>query len=153
MLFLLFLGSSRVIFFKIMAKLAKVDYLMLAGLLLLHPKTSAFLYKYGSRLDTYIDCVFPVLPNWFHLQWSHNMQIFPIAVKELFPVVIAAAIYGNQWSGKLVQLIEGGQYCCSSGYSGHIQPRTPLNAPYSNTSVFCCPFQLLVLCFSCCRDK
>ena len=31
------------------------------------------------------------------------MQIFPIAVKELFPVVIAAAIYGNQWSGKLVQ--------------------------------------------------
>ena len=43
------------------------------------------------------------LPNWFHLQWSHNMQIFPIAVKELFPVVIAAAIYGNQWSGKLVQ--------------------------------------------------
>ena len=31
------------------------------------------------------------------------MQIFPIAVKELFPVVIATAIYGNQWSGKLVQ--------------------------------------------------
>ena len=30
------------------------------------------------------------------------MQTFPIAVKELFPVVIAAAIYGNQWSGKLV---------------------------------------------------
>ena len=42
------------------------------------------------------------LPNWFNLQWSPNMQIFPIAVKELFPVVIAAAIYGNQWSGKLV---------------------------------------------------
>ena len=31
------------------------------------------------------------------------MQIFPIAIKALFPVVIAAAIYGNQWSGKLVQ--------------------------------------------------
>ena len=30
------------------------------------------------------------------------MQTFPIAVKELFPVVIAAAIYGNQRSGKLV---------------------------------------------------
>ena len=43
------------------------------------------------------------LPHWFNLlQWSANMQKFPIAVKELFPVVIAAAIYGNQWSGKLV---------------------------------------------------
>ena len=31
------------------------------------------------------------------------MQIFPIAVKELFPMVIAAAIFRNQWSGKLVQ--------------------------------------------------
>ena len=30
------------------------------------------------------------------------MQTFPIAVKELFPVVIATAIYGNQRSGKLV---------------------------------------------------
>ena len=35
------------------------------------------------------------LPNWFHFQWSHNMQIIPISVKELFPVVIAVAIYGN----------------------------------------------------------
>ena len=42
------------------------------------------------------------LPHWFNLQWSVNTQTFPIAVKELFPVVIAAAIYGNQWSGKLV---------------------------------------------------
>ena len=41
------------------------------------------------------------LPNWFHLQWSHNMQIFPTAVKEFFPMVIAAAIHGNHWSGKL----------------------------------------------------
>ena len=29
--------------------------------------------------------------------------IFPIAVKELSAVVTAAAIYGNQWSGKFVQ--------------------------------------------------
>ena len=42
------------------------------------------------------------LPHWFNLQWSVNMQTIPIAVKELFPVVIAAAIYGNQWLGKLV---------------------------------------------------
>ena len=78
------------------------------------------------------------LPNWFHLQWSHNMQIFPIAVKELFPVVITAAIYGNHWSETCP--IQGGQHCCSSGYSGHIQPRTPLNAPYSNTGVFAAHF-------------
>ena len=43
------------------------------------------------------------LPNWFHLQWSPSTQIFSIAVKELFPVVVAAAIFGSQWSGKLVR--------------------------------------------------
>ena len=35
------------------------------------------------------------LPHCFNLQWSANMQMFLIAVKELFPMLIAAAIYGN----------------------------------------------------------
>ena len=60
------------------------------------------------------------LPNWFNLQWSPNIQIFPIAVKELFPVVIAAAIYRNQWSGKLVHFKVDNLTVASSGSSSHV---------------------------------
>ena len=41
--------------------------------------------------------------QWFHLQWPTSLQLLPIAIKELVPVVIAAAIFGQQWHGKLVQ--------------------------------------------------
>lgn len=41
--------------------------------------------------------------HWFHMQWPPHAQEFSIAVKELFPVVIAAALYGKLWSGCLVQ--------------------------------------------------
>ena len=41
--------------------------------------------------------------QWFHLQWPSNLQTCPIATKELIPVVIAAAIFGRQWHGQLVQ--------------------------------------------------
>ena len=40
---------------------------------------------------------------WFNMTWPSQAQEFSIAVKELFPVVIAAAIYGKYWSGQLVQ--------------------------------------------------
>ena len=40
---------------------------------------------------------------WFNMKWPPQAQHFPIAVKELFPVVIAAAIYGKYWSGQLIQ--------------------------------------------------
>ena len=37
------------------------------------------------------------------MKWPPQAQEFAIAVKELFPVVIAAAFYGKYWSGQLVQ--------------------------------------------------
>ena len=40
---------------------------------------------------------------WFSMKWPAQAQEFSIAIKELFPVVIAAAIYGKYWSGQLVQ--------------------------------------------------
>ena len=40
---------------------------------------------------------------WFSMKWPTPAQEFSIAIKELFPVVIAAAIYGKYWSGQLVQ--------------------------------------------------
>ena len=93
------------------------------------------------------------LPNWFYLQWSHNMQIrISNCCQGAFPCGDCSC---NLWQSMVRETcpIQGRQHCCSSGYSGHIQPRTPLNASYSNTGVFCCPLQLLVLCFSCCRDR
>ena len=44
------------------------------------------------------------LPHWFHMKSPPQAQHFWIAVKELFPLVIAAAINGKYWSGQLIQL-------------------------------------------------
>lgn len=41
--------------------------------------------------------------QWFHLKWPDHLQPLPITIKELTPVVIAAAIFGRQWSGHLIQ--------------------------------------------------
>ena len=41
--------------------------------------------------------------QWFHLKWPDHLQSLPIAIKELTPVVIAAAIFGCQWRGQLIQ--------------------------------------------------
>ena len=40
--------------------------------------------------------------KWFNLPWSAQLQTCSIAVKELVPVVVAAALYGSQWRGKIV---------------------------------------------------
>lgn len=42
------------------------------------------------------------LPHWFSLRWPPALAAASIQVKELIPVVIAAALYGNQWAGKVV---------------------------------------------------
>lgn len=42
-----------------------------------------------------------ILPGnqWFFWQWDHRIQSEPIAVKELFPILLAAALYGPLWQG------------------------------------------------------
>ena len=40
--------------------------------------------------------------QWFHGPWSHAQAHQSIAYKELFPVVIAAHLWGAQWSRKHV---------------------------------------------------
>jgi len=39
--------------------------------------------------------------RWFSLKWCQRLQL-SIAIKELIPVVFAAAIWGKFWSGKIV---------------------------------------------------
>ena len=40
--------------------------------------------------------------QWFQLQWNHNLLNKSIAVKEMVPIIIAAAIWGRSWKGKLI---------------------------------------------------
>lgn len=44
-------------------------------------------------------------PLWFHIEWPARLQPLSIAVKELCPVVLAAAIFGQRWAGKVVQFV------------------------------------------------
>ena len=62
-------------------------------------------------------------PFWFNMKWPPQAQEFSIADKELFPVVITAAINGKYWSGQLVQ------FSFDSAAVVHI-----LEATYSTTS-------------------
>ena len=40
-----------------------------------------------------------VSPLWFNLVWQGLPTLQSIALKELFPVVLACSIWGNQWQG------------------------------------------------------
>ena len=44
-------------------------------------------------------------PHWLQLKWTPRLQHLSIAIKELIPVVLAAATFGHQWSGKVVQFV------------------------------------------------
>ena len=41
--------------------------------------------------------------HWFQLKWVGEIEGAHITIKELVPVVIAAALWGEEWSGKTVQ--------------------------------------------------
>ena len=43
--------------------------------------------------------------HWLQLKWTPKFQNLSIAIKELIPVVLAAATFGYQWSGKVVQFV------------------------------------------------
>ena len=41
--------------------------------------------------------------KWFHFPWPSSLHDLPIAIKELVPVVVAAALFGHEWRGLLVE--------------------------------------------------
>ena len=41
--------------------------------------------------------------SWFPLQWPNEMENAHITIKKLVPVVLAAAVWGKEWSGRTVQ--------------------------------------------------
>ena len=40
--------------------------------------------------------------EWFQLRWPETSQELHITVKELAPIVLAAAVWGKEWKGKCV---------------------------------------------------
>jgi len=42
--------------------------------------------------------------EWFQLKWNSVVQGYHITVKEMLPIVIAAAIWGKKWKGGTVQV-------------------------------------------------
>ena len=42
--------------------------------------------------------------DWFMLQWNGPVASFHITIKELAPIVLAAAIWGKKWRGKTVKV-------------------------------------------------
>lgn len=43
--------------------------------------------------------------KWFHFQWPSSLQNSHITVKELVPIVVAAAIWGSEWAARNVMAI------------------------------------------------
>ena len=41
--------------------------------------------------------------KWFQLQWASSMQDSNITIKELVPIVLAAAVWGKEWYGLTMQ--------------------------------------------------
>ena len=41
--------------------------------------------------------------KWFQLQWPPHWASTSIAVKELIPIVVSAAVWGSTWHGSIVQ--------------------------------------------------
>ena len=40
--------------------------------------------------------------SWFQLQWPESIQQAHISVKELVPIVLAVAVWGSRWTGRIV---------------------------------------------------
>ena len=67
-------------------------------LLLPHPSIHVF-----SDTSGLFGCgAFATPMGWFQLQWPPSWDVDNITVKELLPIVVAAAIWGRAWRGQLV---------------------------------------------------
>jgi hypothetical protein len=43
--------------------------------------------------------------HWFQLKWDGPSRALPIAVKELIPIILAAAVWGPRWRGETVKCL------------------------------------------------
>ena len=65
--------------------------------------------------------------SWFQFQWPSDWTDVNIATKELFPLVVAAAIWGVRWKGGSVLFRSDNQAVVAalSSYSARDPPLNP----------------------------
>ena len=64
------------------------------------PRQSASCHVFSDASGNYGCGAFVQSMGWFQLKWPDNWGSVSIAVKELIPVVISAALWGACWTGK-----------------------------------------------------
>ena len=62
--------------------------------------------------------------EWFQIEWPNSWANIHIAAKELFPIVIGAAVWGSQWSGSRVLFLCDNQAVVSALSSRAVQDPT-----------------------------
>jgi len=62
----------------------------------------------------------------------------------MIPVVMAAALFGRHWGGKIVEFVVDNAAVVAVLFKGHIQQRPTLNASGSCIGVLCIKIRLLV---------
>ena len=75
-----------------------------------------------------------VSPNWFHLSWEGFTQLHSIALKELFPIILACAVWGRQWQGQYI-LCHSDNVAAVSQVN-HLHARDPLAAHFLRCLAF-----------------
>lgn len=69
--------------------------------------------------------------EWLRLSWPKGWDHVNITVKELFPIVMAAAVWGRQWAGQQVLFLSGNMAVVSAlsaqSARNHAVPPTPLS--------------------------
>ena len=70
--------------------------------------------------------------EWFQLQWSPEWQLLHISAKELLPMVVSAAIWGDQWEGQSVRFLSDNQATVSV-----LVGRTARDAHITRYFLFC----------------
>ena len=81
--------------------------------------------------------------QWLAGSWAPSQQLQSIAYKELFPIVLAAHVWGHPWVRKHVLFRSDNK---SSPHPEHPNLESALlNAVAAQPLIFCCPSQLLLL--------
>lgn len=66
------------------------------------PRAAPSIHVFSDASGSFGSGAFQVGGSWCQLQWPDLQRGSSIAVLELVPVVVAAAIWGSQWQGQLV---------------------------------------------------
>ena len=75
------------------------------------------------------------LPHWFQVQWPSSHCLHSIALKELVPVVIAACLWGQSWSGLFIMC-----------HSDNMAVVSQVNSPHSQDPTACDMLRCLAIC-------